>query len=164
MRRPSVRPSVGCRPSVVGENAMESPALGLAAVTVSAVLQQAYFSLQVIGARRKFRVSPPCTSGPPDFERLFRAQANCSEYFPMFVALLWTSGIFFNQGVSCACGALYLYARLRYFHGYAESAQQRLRPLYVSAALLWLLVAFSCVGILSSFWRLCFHANGRHPA
>lgn len=34
----------------------------------------AYFSLQVIAARRAFHVSPPLTSGPPEFERVFRAQ------------------------------------------------------------------------------------------
>ncbi|KAM3612950.1 uncharacterized protein V6R79_017798 [Siganus canaliculatus] len=51
----------------------------LAAVTVLGVLEQglvgpAYFSLQVIYARRKFSVSPPATAGPPEFERVFRAQ------------------------------------------------------------------------------------------
>ncbi|XP_019726758.1 leukotriene C4 synthase [Hippocampus comes] len=128
--------------------------VGLAAVTVAAVLEQAYFSLQVISARRKFRVSPPCTSGPPQFERVFRAQVNCSEYFPLFIAILWTSGVFFSQGASCVCGAAYVMARLCYFQGYAESPQQRLRALYVSAGFLWLLIGFSCVGILLSFWRL----------
>lgn len=34
----------------------------------------AYFSLQVIWARRAFRVSPPLTTGPPEFERVYRAQ------------------------------------------------------------------------------------------
>lgn len=34
----------------------------------------AYFSLQVISARRLFRVSPPLTTGPPEFERVYRAQ------------------------------------------------------------------------------------------
>lgn len=33
-----------------------------------------YFSLQVISARRAFRVSPPLTTGPPEFERVYRAQ------------------------------------------------------------------------------------------
>ncbi|XP_061644111.1 coiled-coil domain-containing protein 69 isoform X2 [Phyllopteryx taeniolatus] len=103
--------------------------VGLAAVTVAAVLQQAYFSLQVISARRKFGVPPPCTSGPPHFERVFRAQVNCSEYFPLFIAILWTSGVFFSQGVSCVCGVAYLYARARYFRGYAMSPQQRKFPM-----------------------------------
>uniref|UniRef100_A0A8C5PX57 Uncharacterized protein n=1 Tax=Leptobrachium leishanense TaxID=445787 RepID=A0A8C5PX57_9ANUR len=61
-------------------------------------LLSAYFALQVIAARRKYKISPPTTSGPPEFERVFRAQINCSEYFPMFLAVLWMAGIFFHQG------------------------------------------------------------------
>lgn len=34
----------------------------------------AYFSLQVIYARRKYFVPPPATTGHPNFERVFRAQ------------------------------------------------------------------------------------------
>ncbi|XP_037117862.1 leukotriene C4 synthase [Syngnathus acus] len=138
-------------------DALHHHLVGLAAVTVAAVLEQAYFSLQVISARRKFGVSPPCTSGHPQFERVFRAQVNCSEYFPLFIAILWTSGVFFSSGASCVCGVAYVLARLLYFQGYAESPQQRLRALYVSAGLLWLLIGFSCVGVLASFWRLAVH-------
>nr|XP_009670860.1 PREDICTED: leukotriene C4 synthase-like [Struthio camelus australis] len=70
----------------------------LAAVTVLGVLEQAYFALQVIYARRKYKISPPETRGHPEFERIFRAQVNCSEYFPIFISLLWVAGIFFHQG------------------------------------------------------------------
>uniref|UniRef100_A0A8C9N9T9 Leukotriene C4 synthase n=1 Tax=Serinus canaria TaxID=9135 RepID=A0A8C9N9T9_SERCA len=69
----------------------------LAAVTVLGVLEQAYFFLQVIYARRLFGISPPKISGPPEFERIFRAQVNSSEYFPIFLALLWQAGLFFHQ-------------------------------------------------------------------
>ncbi|XP_008987751.2 leukotriene C4 synthase isoform X2 [Callithrix jacchus] len=71
----------------------------LATVTLLGVLLQAYFSLQVISARRAFRVSPPLTTGPPEFERVYRAQVNCSEYFPLFLATLWVAGIFFHEGL-----------------------------------------------------------------
>ncbi|EFB27385.1 hypothetical protein PANDA_010025, partial [Ailuropoda melanoleuca] len=77
----------------------------------------AYFSLQVISARRAFRVSPPLTTGPPEFERVYRAQ--------LFLATLWVAGIFFHEGTAALCGLVYLFARLRYFQGYARSAQQR---------------------------------------
>ncbi|XP_053812557.1 leukotriene C4 synthase-like isoform X1 [Vidua macroura] len=97
----------------------------LATVTVLGVLEQAYFAMQVIYARRKYKISPPETTGHPEFERTFRAQANCSEYFPIFISLLWVAGIFFHQGVTAACGLLYLYTRLRYFQGYAVAAQGR---------------------------------------
>lgn len=38
------------------------------------VLFLAYFALQVIYARRKYKISPPETTGHPEFERIFRAQ------------------------------------------------------------------------------------------
>ncbi|XP_071755685.1 leukotriene C4 synthase [Centroberyx gerrardi] len=127
--------------------------VGMAAVSVLAVLEQAYFSFQVIYARRKYSVSPPSTAGPPEFQRIYRAQANCSEYFPIFITVLWTSGLFFSQGLSSLCGLLYLYGRFLYFRGYSQSAQGRLTPLYFSARVLWVLLGFSSLGVLSSLCR-----------
>lgn len=49
------------------------PSRGLTAAT-SLSFAAAYFFLQVIYARRMFGISPPKTSGPPEFERIFRAQ------------------------------------------------------------------------------------------
>ncbi|XP_056295628.1 leukotriene C4 synthase isoform X2 [Pseudoliparis swirei] len=132
----------------------EEAVVVVAVVTVLGVLQQAYFSLQVIHARRKYSVSPPATAGPPEFERIFRAQANCSEYFPIFIAVLWVSGVFFSQGLSSFFGLMYLYGRLRYFHGYAEAAQRRLAPLYFSAQVLWVLIGFSVLGVFLSLCRV----------
>ncbi|RLW03063.1 hypothetical protein DV515_00006886 [Chloebia gouldiae] len=123
----------------------------LAAVTVLGVLEQAYFLLQVIYARRLFGISPPKTSGPPEFERIFRAQVNSSEYFPIFLALLWQAGLFFHQGLAAALGLLYLYARYCYFMGYKASSSQRLAPIYFSAGVLWILIAVSALGILHYF-------------
>ncbi|KAE8613652.1 hypothetical protein XENTR_v10007807 [Xenopus tropicalis] len=120
----------------------------LAFVTLAAVLEQAYFSMQVIWARRKYKISPPSTSGHPGFERVFRAQLNCSEYFSLFISVLWVSGLFFHQGAASVLGLLYLYTRYAYFHGYAESAQGRLKPMYASAAILWILIGLSSVGLL----------------
>ncbi|KAE8613936.1 hypothetical protein XENTR_v10007927 [Xenopus tropicalis] len=120
----------------------------LGAVTLLGVLEQAYFSLQVIAARRKYGVSPPSTSGPPEFDRVFRAQVNCTEYFPMFLAVLWLAGIFFHQGTASVCGLLYLLARYRYFQGYSASPKERLGPMYLNAGILWLLIGLSAAGIL----------------
>ncbi|XP_063024872.1 leukotriene C4 synthase-like [Melospiza melodia melodia] len=123
----------------------------LAAVTVLGVLEQAYFFLQVIYARRLFGISPPKISGPPEFERIFRAQVNSSEYFPIFLALLWQAGLFFHQGLAAALGVLYLYARYCYFMGYKASSSERLAPIYFSAGVLWILIAVSALGILHFF-------------
>ncbi|NXP33211.1 LTC4S synthase, partial [Leiothrix lutea] len=124
----------------------------LAAVTVLGVLEQAYFFLQVIYARRLFGISPPKISGPPEFERIFRAQVNSSEYFPIFLALLWQAGLFFHQGLAAALGLLYLCARYCYFMGYKASSSERLAPIYFSAGVLWILIAVSALGILHFFF------------
>ncbi|XP_039196777.1 leukotriene C4 synthase isoform X1 [Crotalus tigris] len=116
-------------------------------------LLQAYFAIQVIAFRRKFKVSPPITSGPPEFERIFRAQANCSEYFPIFLSLLWVAGIFSHQVLAAFCGLIYLYARYQYFRGYAHSAERRLGPMYFSAGVLFILIGLSMVGLLAHFVR-----------
>ncbi|NXO31561.1 LTC4S synthase, partial [Cisticola juncidis] len=123
----------------------------LAVVTVLGVLEQAYFFLQVIYARRLFGISPPKISGPPEFERIFRAQVNSSEYFPIFLALLWQAGLFFHQGLAAALGVLYLCARYCYFMGYKASSAERLAPIYFSAGVLWILIAVSALGILHFF-------------
>ncbi|NXX59358.1 LTC4S synthase, partial [Scopus umbretta] len=115
------------------------------------VLFLAYFALQVVYARRKYKISPPETTGRPEFERIFRAQANCSEYFPIFISLLWVAGIFFHQSVAAVCGLLYLYTRFKYFQGYTAAAQGRLGPLYASAWLLWLLLGLAVAGLLAHF-------------
>ncbi|XP_009910055.1 leukotriene C4 synthase-like isoform X1 [Melanerpes formicivorus] len=123
----------------------------LAAVTVLGVLEQAYFFLQVIYARRAFGISPPKISGPPEFERVFRAQVNSSEYFPIFLALLWQAGLFFHQGLAAALGLLYLCSRYCYFMGYRTSSSERLAPMYFSAGVLWILLAAAALGISRFF-------------
>ncbi|XP_006923424.1 leukotriene C4 synthase [Pteropus alecto] len=129
----------------------------LAIVTLLGVLLQAYFSLQVISARRAFRVSPPLTTGPPEFERVYRAQSGsgtgahalepqgsprqCAHLAPLDP----------SPGVAALCGLVYLFERLRYFKGYSRSAQERLAPLYASACALWLLVAMAALGLVVHF-------------
>ncbi|KFW89824.1 Leukotriene C4 synthase, partial [Phalacrocorax carbo] len=91
----------------------------LATVTVLGVLEQVYFVLQVIYARRKYKISPPETKGHPEFERIFRAHCH-----PMLILL----APLFSTGVAAVCGLLYLYTRFKYFQGYAAAAQERLVP------------------------------------
>ncbi|XP_066572794.1 leukotriene C4 synthase [Amia ocellicauda] len=133
---------------------MQDQMVYVAAVTVLGVLEQGYFSLQVIYARRKYSVSPPSITGPPEFERVFRAQANCSEYFPIFITIMWVTGLYFSQAVASLCGLLYLIGRFQYFQGYSKSALGRLAPLYFSAKMLWILIGLSATGIINYMCRL----------
>uniref|UniRef100_A0A4W5JML7 Leukotriene C4 synthase n=1 Tax=Hucho hucho TaxID=62062 RepID=A0A4W5JML7_9TELE len=91
-------------------------------------------------------------------------RSNCSEYFPIFIIILWVSGLFFSQGLSALCGLLYLYGRYEYFRGYAKSAHGRLAPLYFSAKVLWVLIGFSSLGILGSMCRFYLDLDLKHLA
>ncbi|MEQ2168856.1 hypothetical protein GOODEAATRI_018995, partial [Goodea atripinnis] len=89
---------------------MLDKAVGLGAVTVLGVLEQGKGG-----------------GGDPGNSAGLGCKLSClgSEYFPIFITVMWTSGVFFSQGLSSVCGLLYLYGRLRYFWGYAESAEGR---------------------------------------
>ncbi|KAH0629820.1 hypothetical protein JD844_012226 [Phrynosoma platyrhinos] len=113
----------------------------LATVTILGVLEQAYFAMQVIYARRKCKISPPLTSGPPEFERIFRA------HLP--IVTIWIT-LFFLV-LAAFCGLIYLFARYQYFIRYAHSAQGRLGPMYFSAGVLCFLIALSVVGLTAHF-------------
>ncbi|XP_067900127.1 leukotriene C4 synthase [Heterodontus francisci] len=132
----------------------------LALITILGVLEQAYFSLLVISARRKFHISPPAVTGNEDFERVYRAHINSSEYFPMFLSVFWIAGVFFSQALAACVGILYLYSRYKYFKGYSESALKRLSPLYFGAAMLWILIGLASVGVIS---QLCSQYLGYNP-
>lgn len=67
----------------------------------------------------------------------------------MFLSILWIAGLFCSQAMAVCVGILYLYSRYKYFKGYAESAQNRLPPMYFSAKMLWILVAMASAGVLN---------------
>ncbi|KFV64477.1 Microsomal glutathione S-transferase 2 [Dryobates pubescens] len=73
----------------------------------------------------KHKVMPPAVTGAPEFDRTFRAQQNCVEFYPVFLTLLWTAGWFFNQEVASLLGVLYVFTRYKYFHGYVQSVKGR---------------------------------------
>uniref|UniRef100_A0A8V0Y5P0 Microsomal glutathione S-transferase 2 n=1 Tax=Gallus gallus TaxID=9031 RepID=A0A8V0Y5P0_CHICK len=96
----------------------------LAAVSLLSVLQQSRFAQLVGKSRMKHKVMPPAVTGAPEFERTFRAQQNCAEFYPMFQTVLWIAGWFCNQELAALLGLLYMFARHKYFHGYAQAASE----------------------------------------
>ncbi|XP_012385899.2 microsomal glutathione S-transferase 2 isoform X2 [Dasypus novemcinctus] len=97
----------------------------LAAVSILSASQQIYFALKVGKARLKYKILPPAVTGLPEFERMFRAQLNCVEFYPIFLITFWMAGWYFNQVSATVLGLLYMYARHRYFQGYSEDAAKR---------------------------------------
>ncbi|XP_049626830.1 microsomal glutathione S-transferase 2 [Suncus etruscus] len=119
----------------------------LAAVSVLSAWQQSYFALEVGKARQKYRVTPPAVSGSPEFERVFRAQQNCVEFYPIFLIMLWMAGWYSNEAGAACLGLMYMFARHKYFWGYAEAAHQRLAGFRVSLSALALLTVLGTLGV-----------------
>ncbi|KAF6095411.1 microsomal glutathione S-transferase 2 [Phyllostomus discolor] len=123
----------------------------LAAVSVLSVCQQGYFAAQVGKARLKYKVTPPAVFGSPEFERIFRAQQNCVEFYPIFLLTLWMAGWYFNQVFATCLGLVYIYARFQYFWGYSEAAKKRIMGFRVSLGILALLTLLGTLGIANRF-------------
>uniref|UniRef100_A0A8B9G901 Microsomal glutathione S-transferase 2 n=1 Tax=Amazona collaria TaxID=241587 RepID=A0A8B9G901_9PSIT len=69
-----------------------------------------HFAWLVGKSRMKHKVIPPAVTGAPEFDRTFRAQQNCVEFYPVFLTALWTAGYFFNQAAP-RCFPEQLFAR-----------------------------------------------------
>lgn len=94
---------------------------------------------------------PPAVSGSPEFERIFRAQQNCVEFYPLFMITLWMAGWYFNQVFATCLGLVYIYARHQYFWGYSEAANKRMTGFQLSLGILALLTVLGALGIANSF-------------
>ncbi|XP_005996673.1 microsomal glutathione S-transferase 2 [Latimeria chalumnae] len=132
---------------------MASEHLLLAAVSLLSACQQGYYAKLVGRARMKYKIMPPAVTGPPEFERTFRAQQNGIEFYPVFLVVLWTAGCFFNQELAALLGLVYMSARHKYFLGYVEAAEKRVPGFYLSFALLFLLIGLGTLGITSSILK-----------
>ena len=69
----------------------------------------------------------------------------------MFQTVLWIAGWFCNQELAALLGLLYMFARHKYFHGYAQAASERLMGFYLSLIVLACLTILGAAGIVNSF-------------
>eukprot|EP00850_Spirogloea_muscicola_P001869 SM000007S20829 [mRNA] locus=s7:460239:466679:- [translate_table: standard] len=152
-----------CRPSRRGSTgaAMSSPELlwdGAVArfrypVLVALAQHLLYLCLvNAVGkARWRHRVWPPAVSGHPDFDRIFRVQANFVEQQPGFLAGMFLTAAFVDGRLAAALGAAWValraahswrYAAARldrtiYFYTYPQYAVVAAMYVLPSAAVLW---------------------------
>ncbi|XP_006872296.1 PREDICTED: microsomal glutathione S-transferase 2 [Chrysochloris asiatica] len=130
---------------------MAGDSILLAAVSVLSACQQSYFAFQVGKARLKYKIIPPAVTGSPEFERVYRAQQNCVEFYPVFMVTFWIAGWYFNQVFATFLGLVYLYARHLYFFGYSEAAKKRMTGFQLSLGTLAVLTVLGTLGIANSF-------------
>ncbi|KAK7476730.1 hypothetical protein BaRGS_00032023, partial [Batillaria attramentaria] len=122
-------------------------------VTIGSGFQLINFAGKVFTAREKYKVTFPAVTGNENFERVFRAQQNTLEWYPIYMTSLWTSSLFFHQVPSAIVGAVYIYSRHKYFEGYSRSVEERIPGFFLGAKCLLALSAMASAGCITVLLR-----------
>lgn len=121
---------------------MESVAI----VTILALAQFVFFSIQVGSMRARHGVNAPATSGHPEFERMFRIQQNTMEQLVAFLPALWVFAYFVSPLWAAGMGIVFILGRFIYWSSYLKDPARRgagfaITVLPTAVMLVWSLVA-----------------------
>ena len=94
-------------------------------VTALAVLQFIVFGFKVGGARGRYGVKAPATTGNEIFERVFRVQQNTLEQLIAFLPGIYLFAHYFNPKAAAALGVIYLIGRELYAFTYVKEPANR---------------------------------------
>lgn len=119
-------------------------------ITTLALILYFFLTFNVGRARIKYKVTPPETSGPADFERVLRVQQNTLEQLILFLPALWLFSLFLNSVVGAAIGTVWLVGRGLYAWGYYQAAEKRMPGFMISVFAIVLLLIGSLVGTVLS--------------
>lgn len=124
----------------------------VAIVTILALAQFVFFSIQVGSMRGKHGVKAPATAGHPEFERMFRIQQNTMEQLVVFIPALWIFAYLVNPLWAAALGLVFIVGRFIYRSSYLKDPDSRgtgftITFLSTAIMLVWSLI----VALLSYF-------------
>jgi len=97
----------------------------LAIVTILALGQFVYFSIQVGSYRGQYDVKGPAVTGAPEFERMFRVQQNTMEQLVVFLPTLWIFGHLVTPTYAAGFGLVYIAGRFIYRSEYLKDPASR---------------------------------------
>ena len=87
-------------------------------ITALTLLVYLVITINVGGARAKYKVPPPQMTEDPDFERVLRVQQNTLEQLVFFLPLLWLFSFYVSPLWGALIGAAWLVGRIVYAWGY----------------------------------------------
>jgi glutathione S-transferase len=121
-----------------------------ALVTMLAILFYFYTGYGVSAAREKYGVRAPAISGNPDFERVFRVQANTLEWMPIFLPALWLFAYYVSDVGAAVLGVIWIGGRILYMVSYSEAANKRGPGFGIQATVCGVLLVGALIGIIGS--------------
>lgn len=97
----------------------------VAIVACLALAEYLVFTMMAGNARGTHGVPAPATTGNPEFERLFRVQANTVEQIVVFLPALWLFATYVSPPIAAGTGLVFIVGRALYARGYAEDPAKR---------------------------------------
>ena len=97
----------------------------VALVTLLALLVFFWTGIRVGGARSKYKIEAPATTGDPIFERHFRVQMNTLEGIVLFLPSLWLFSVYWGDMLAAAIGAVWIVGRVSYILSYVANPSSR---------------------------------------
>lgn len=94
-------------------------------VAALAVIEFIGFGILVGGARTKYGVKAPATTGHPQFDRLYRVQMNTLELLIALLPAMYLAARYWSPNWVAAGGVVYLIGRLVYLRAYVKDPASR---------------------------------------
>jgi uncharacterized MAPEG superfamily protein len=94
-------------------------------ITLLALLQFVWFGFLVGGARVRYGVAAPATTGNEIFERYYRVHMNTLELMVVMLPSLWLAAQYWSPQWVAGVGAVYLVGRVIYLKGYVADPKKR---------------------------------------
>ena len=115
-------------------------------VGLLALIQLLVFGFLVGGARSRYGIKAPATTGHPIFEAWFRVQANSVEMLIAFLPALWLAAKYWSPGYAAITGVVYLVGRTLYAQGYVKEPNKRGPGFGLSFAAVAVLIIAALIG------------------
>ena len=126
--------------------------LWTALVILLALIEYMVFGFLVGGARARYKISAPATSGHPEFERTFRVHYNTLELLVVFIPAIWLFGMYLNPRWGAIIGAVFVVGRALYAIGYIRAPEKREVGAMLSFACLAVLLVGALFGVVRALW------------
>jgi glutathione S-transferase len=100
--------------------------LPVALITVLSLMVYLWQGQRVGAARGRLGVAAPAVTGNPEFERIYRVQANTLEGLIVYLPSLWLFAIYTGgDWIASALGVIWIVGRVLYTTAYSKEAASR---------------------------------------
>ncbi len=119
----------------------------VALITVLILVHYMYLAFAVGGARGKYNVPAPATTGNDQFERHLRVQINTLEQLIVALPGMWMCAYFFRPDVAAVLGVAFLIGRVLYANAYVKDPASRGTGMMIGFVATVLLLVCTLVGL-----------------